>query len=108
MLQIAVDHRGAGPLGLGQTGENGGFLAEVPGEADPPHMGIGLGLLLHAGPGVVPGAVVNEHQLIGYILFDKGTADGLYGGADIGLLVIGGNDYGQHSGLFHSCHLLFS
>ena len=109
MLEVTVQHHAARPPGLGQSGEDGGLFAEVPGEADAAHPGILFGGLLDGQPGVVPGAVVDKEQLIGDVRLGQQAADGPGGQGDGLLLIIGGKHHGQQSGAGgHSFHWISS
>ena len=114
VLEVAVQHHTASPTGLGQAGKNGSLLAEVAGEAHPPDLGQGAALLLDARPGPVPGAVVHKDQLVGDLgLLQQGGDDISCPGSHL-LLVEGGEDHGEQSGVSGSrighgtVHLLFS
>lgn len=114
VLEVAVQHHTASPTGLGQAGKNGSLLAEVAGEAHPPDLGQGAALLLDARPGPVPGAVVHKDQLMGDLgLLQQGGDDISCPGSHL-LLVEGGEDHGEQSGVSGSrighgtVHLLFS
>ena len=96
VLEITVDHGAAGALGIPEPGEDGGLLAEVPGEAQTPGGGVFPVGGLDLGPGAVPGAVIHKDQFIFDVRLGQNRPDGLRRGQHQSRLVIAGNDDGQH------------
>ena len=89
VLQIAVHHRDAVSLRLGQAGHDGGFLSEIPGKTDSDDPGILRGQRGDFAPGVIRGAVVDKDQLEVHPLRLKHLPDVLRGAINILFLVIG-------------------
>ena len=71
VLKVAVYHHGAVPGSVFQPGEYRALLAEVPGEAQSPDAGVEFVRRAYLRPGGIPGAVVNEQQLV----FDSGISE---------------------------------
>ena len=93
MLQIAVNDNRTVAFGLLQSGEHGGFLAEVSGEAEAFYFRIGCARLADFLPGVIPGTIIDKKNLIIDLLRFQKSGDHLRRLWDHFFFVIGRYDY---------------
>ena len=97
VLQVAVDDHAAVALRLLKPGEHGGLLAEVAAEMHADHMGVRFARFADFRPGLVPGAVVHEQQLVRDAGLVQDAGHGFGCGRDHLFFIVGGEYNRKHS-----------